>query len=203
MSAVVRPVGLLLAAGRGRRMGETKQLLPWPGADGRASTVVAVSFELVASFASPVYVVLDHEAERVMAALPVDAFTVVRGDADADQSTSVRVGLDAIRAAGHRAPVLLHLADHPGVRCETIAALLAHASRDPTRAVVPVFEGRGGHPTIVPERLVEPLASNRLPAGLRAFWRDNPDAVSRVPVDDPGVRRDLDTPDDYRAASDA
>ena len=41
----IRPIGILLAAGRGRRMGCVKQLLPWPEASS-ASTLVETCFRL-------------------------------------------------------------------------------------------------------------------------------------------------------------
>ena len=63
---------------------------------------------------------------------------------------------------------------------------------------VPSFEGFGGHPV-----LLEPPAIQRIrflaPAmPLRMLLPEFGPQVVRVPVDDPGVRANVDTEDDYR-----
>ena len=65
------------------------------------------------------------------------------------------------------------------------------------RVVLPTHRGRRGHPALVGSGLTEAIA--RIPAGegLRHLWHADPQLVCEVPVEDPGVLLDLNTPEDY------
>ena len=66
-----RPIGVLLAAGRGRRLGGTKQLLEWPpGAVG--TTLVAAAFDAIAAACARMVVVLGHEHMHMAGMLTPD-----------------------------------------------------------------------------------------------------------------------------------
>lgn len=204
-SSPPRPAGVLLAAGRSRRMGSTKQLLPVPDpfGDGGAPMIVR-SFDLLAGVCGGrIVVVMGHDAEAVAAALEPRSFTRAASDPDADMLVSVRAGLSRAADAfpGARA-YWLHLADHPFVRSETLEAVLAEfESRAGRVAVLPTHGGRGGHPALIPAGLVADILSWRGEGGLRAFWLRHPERIARVEVNDPGVIHDLDTPQQYGAAT--
>ncbi len=105
---------------------------------------------------------------------------------------SIAAGLAALRGRGVRA-ALVWPVDHPLVTGDTIAALVAAAA--PERIVVPVLAGRGGHPTafgvdVWPELAIASTARDVIAAV--------PARVVRLAVSDPGVRIDVDTPDDLR-----
>ena len=55
-----RRIGVILAAGRGGRMGGKKQLTPWPGADG-SKPLVAASYDAIRSICDDMVVVLGHD----------------------------------------------------------------------------------------------------------------------------------------------
>ena len=63
-----RILGVLLAAGRGRRMGGAKQFQPWPTVSG-SQPLVAASFDAVCGVCDEMIVVLGHRAEEVAALL--------------------------------------------------------------------------------------------------------------------------------------
>jgi len=56
------------------------------------------------------------------------------------------------------------------------------------------------HPRVAPATLESILAVAGTDGGLRQFWIDHPDLCVRLPVDDPAVVRDLDTPDQWPGA---
>ena len=93
-------VGILLAAGRGRRMGQTKQLMPWPP-DSASGTVVEAAFDCIATHCTSMIVVTGHDAEAVAHALRPRAFEQVRSDPDVDLMKSIALGL---QHAQHVAP---------------------------------------------------------------------------------------------------
>jgi molybdenum cofactor cytidylyltransferase len=205
MTAISNDVfsGVLLAAGRARRMGAVKQILPVMTDSGSAVPMVAAAFDLLAPFCGDrVVVVTGHEAASVAAALSPRAFILASSDPDADMFHSVRAGLERARRAFPRASACwLHLADHPFVLPQTAAALRRAFDEDADRAIMPEHHARGGHPAIIPARTVDEILAWNGDGGLRAFWLAHPDRRRRLACDDPGTIRDIDTPDDYRGAT--
>jgi len=200
--STIRPVGVLLAAGRARRMGRTKQLLPWPGASPAStqSTVVGASFDLIAPECRSMITVLGHDADDVARALEPRAFHSAHSDPDADLMASIRRGLECACTNEPGAPVMLHLADHPGVRRDTVRAILAASREHPNRAIIGTVHGKGGHPVFVPAAILPEILAWSGNGGLRRFWEDHPDQCARIELDDPALVRDLDHPADYQSA---
>jgi molybdenum cofactor cytidylyltransferase len=189
----VRLGAVVPAAGRSRRMGADKILLPFAGAT-MLETVVG---KLAAAGVVRTVAILRPdlvEAERVVRS--AGAEVVVNPDPDQEMIVSIRLGIE--RLEGSVDAFFVWPADHPAVRPATLALLADAASRD--RAVIPVFRGRRGHPAVVGTGLVADIA--RLPAdgGLRQLWRSRPDAVRELAVDDPGVLENLDDPEAYERA---
>jgi molybdenum cofactor cytidylyltransferase len=191
-------IGVLLAAGRSRRMGRLKQLLPWPPVDGERP-LVAAAFDAIAPACCAMVVVVGHEAESVLAALGDRTFQSVRVSSDAEMIASVKAGLSTALAIHPTADVLLHPADHPEVCRETIEFLIRASAEQAGRAVMPEHDGQGGHPVVIPAEMVYGILDFAGAGGLRQYWLDHPDACVRLPVDDPGVILDLDVPSDYVA----
>ena len=186
------PIGVLLAAGRGRRLGGRKQFYPWPTADGEVP-LVAAAFDAVAGVCKKMIVVLGHCSDEVAAALGERDYQPVQSDPDAAMFESIRAGLQASLQEDSEARVLLHPADHPGVELATLVQLLALSREHPNRAIMPEFEGRGGHPVLIPAELAEILQTADCPQGLGRYWGEHPDACLRMSVTDSRVVRDIDT----------
>ena len=186
-----RILGVLLAAGRGRRMQGAKQFEPWPTAEG-TKPLVAASFDAVQGVCDEMIVVLGHRANEVATLLASRSFHPVISDADAPMFESIRSGLRAACSLDSRASVLLHPGDHPEVSAATLSSLLENSREYRQRAVIPEYCGQGGHPALIPSPLIELVLGTDCPHGLRQFWMDNPDHCQRIPVDDPSVIRDVD-----------
>ena len=182
--------GVLLAAGRGRRMGGRKQLTPWPP-DAPTSTLVATAFDALAAQCEAMVVVVGHLAAAVHDALGTRAYLSVDADPDAPMFESIRAGLAAVPAGRS---VLLHPADHPMIPPAVGRAIAAAAT--PAHAVMPEINGRGGHPVWIPAAIVGQLRGAEAPDGLRGWWRDHPGCVRRVAVADDVILHDIDEPAD-------
>src|SRR5690242_12709859 len=93
-------------------------------------------------------VVVGAHGDRVRAAIPRDPRIAVANNPDylLGQLSSIKVGLEALSA--DCAAVIVHLCDHPTVKPETFAALVAQyrATRKPI--VVARHDGRRGHPVL-------------------------------------------------------
>jgi molybdenum cofactor cytidylyltransferase len=190
-----RRIGVILAAGRGGRMGGRKQVTEWPGPDG-LKPLVAASYDAVRPICDEMVVVLGHIAEAVVAALAERPFHRAESDPDAPMYESIRAGLRAALRIDSSAIAVLHPSDHPEVSPPTLQALSDWSLKRPVQAIVPEFKARGGHPVLIPPKICAVLLEADCPNGLGQFWLDHPELCVRVSIDDPTIIRDIDSPAD-------
>ena len=188
-------IGVILAAGRGSRMGGSKQLTLWPTPAGRIP-LVAAAYDAVRLICDEMVVVLGHEADTVASALGERAFRRAKSNPETPMFESIREGLRAARRIDPNRIVVLQPGDHPEVARNTLLALHTWSCWRPFQAIVPEYGGRGGHPILIPPSIASHILAADCPAGLGQFWLDNPNLCVRVPVDDPSILRDIDTPND-------
>jgi len=190
----LRVAAVILAAGASRRMGSPKALLPVAGTTFLARLVVTHR----SAGADPIVVVLGPDAERVTDAVDLGAVRIVRNpEPDSGPLASLRIGMGALDPEPDC--LLMQPVDHPLVRPETVAHLIRLVLDGPHAILIPTYAGRRGHPTLFARRLFPALRAAPLDQGARAVIRGNPHEMREVPVDDPGVRADVDTPADYQA----
>lgn len=188
---------LVLAAGRSRRMGTPKALLPWR-ADGTCVIRCAVE-SLIMEAQGGVYITVGEDAAAVANALAGVAYHEIGVDGRAEQLDSLRAGLERLeRESRSVTQVLVHPADHPVVHAATVRAILDEAREN--AAVMPEYGGKGGHPVLIPRSLWEEIARWRGEGGLAQYWRENPQKRVRVPVEDEAVVLTMNTPVEYAAA---
>ena len=184
-------------------MGGGKQLVDWPAAGG-VKPLVAAAFDAVAPVCDTVIVVVGHDAAAVCEAITPREFRAVESDPDGPMFDSICAGLHTARQIDPQADLLLHPGDHPEVARATLDALIQAtcdvSSGQPVRAVMPEYQGRGGHPVLIPAALIDEILNYPGPGGLRQLWLDRPGLCMRLPVNDPTVVRDIDTPADYPGA---
>jgi molybdenum cofactor cytidylyltransferase len=87
------------------------------------------------------------------------------------------------------------LVDHPLVDRGTIDALVARLA--PGRIIVPVHDGRRGHPVIFAADLFDEILGLSSDQGLNTVVRRQPERVVEVFVENAGVLRDIDTPEQF------
>jgi molybdenum cofactor cytidylyltransferase len=190
-----RYIGVILAAGRGRRMGRTKQLVSWPTSAGDVPLIVA-AYEAIQPNCNDMVVVLGSEAEEVAAALGNRQFTRITGNSEAPMFESIRIGICAALKIDPTATIVLQPGDHPDVAPSTLKILADWSRQRPGQAIIPEYRGRGGHPVLIPPAIAAMLIDADCPTGLGEFWTTHPELCWRVPVDDAGVLRDIDTLED-------
>ena len=194
MSAAATGVSaILLAAGAGSRFGGGKLLAPF-----RGRSLIGVSLANLAD--APVdetVVVVGDDARRLRAACePYGVAVVENPDWAQGQSTSVRVGLEALGPEALAAVVLL--ADQPLVGAGAVRRLV-EAFEGGAEVAVATYGGRPRNPVLfsrgVWPMLVAELAGDE---GARPFLRRHPELVVRVPCDGVGDPADVDTAEDLR-----
>jgi molybdenum cofactor cytidylyltransferase len=194
-----RLFAVIPAAGRSRRMGRPKLLLPLG-----TTTIIGRLLETLTAAEIEAFVLVrpDDEALRAEAA-GCGAVVVQPDDPPAEMRISVEHLLRAIdeqRNPRSDDGWLLIPGDHPLLSPATLQKLTAIWMKSPTQIVLPTFNARRGHPTLFPWSLA--AAVQELPAdvGINHLVRRHPQMVSEVTVDDPTVVLDIDTPADYEHA---
>lgn len=182
---------IVLAAGQSRRMGRDNKLLAV--IDGKAM-VARVVDAVLASPARPVVVVLGHQAEMVRAVLSGrDVTFVVNPDYAEGLSTSLRTGIAALPPDADGA--LVCLGDMPNVKPEHVDRLIAAFNPTEGRAIcVPTKDGKRGNPVLWAARFFPEMKTVAGDVGAKHLIGEHADLVRDVPIDDPGVLLDIDTP---------
>jgi molybdenum cofactor cytidylyltransferase len=184
---------IVLAAGRSRRMGAHKLLLPLGDRPLLAHVVAAAC----ASTADPVIVVLGHEAARVAAALPPGRQRViVNPDYREGMSTSLRVGLAAVPPQASGALILL--GDQPLITPALVERMLGVAQESPDSIIAASYDGRRGNPVYFPRAYFGELEGVTGDEGGRSVIERHRDTLRLVEIANAAAALDTDSPDDYR-----
>ena len=185
---------IVLAAGRSRRMGTQKLLLPVGG----RPVIARVVDELLQCALERVVVVLSPSGAPLRQALSGrNVEFVLNPAADSEMLDSLRCGLRAL--AEECDQVLVMPADHPGLSAAVVNRLI-EAARDSSRGIlVPVWQRRRGHPLLLATRYREELLCRYDSVGLRGLLGAHPDDVLEVESPTPAILQDLDTLAEYAA----
>jgi CTP:molybdopterin cytidylyltransferase MocA len=189
-------VPIILAAGSGRRMGRTKALL-------RFGPRTALSLVLEAcreGGAAEPLVVLGHDADAVRTSLGASARPFVNPEfARSGPAASLQVGLDHLPAEA--GAFLLFPVDYPLVSAQVVRALLDRwppARAAGRRIVVPSYEMQRGHPVLFDRSLEAELRGLGPDEPIRRVVREHEAEVEHVVVNEPAVRMEMNTPEEYR-----
>ena len=187
--------GLVLAAGMARRMGSTKQLLPF----GDRTILQTVVDTLSGADLAGVVVVLGHDADAVRESLHGQPVLCCVNDAYREgMFSSVLCGLHHLPADADA--VLIALGDQPQIELKVVQAVVRAYRGGDRGIVIPISGGKRGHPVLINlSRYRDEILSLSGDEGLKPVMRGHPQDTLEVPVDDEGILRDLDTPEDYRS----
>jgi molybdenum cofactor cytidylyltransferase len=195
--------GLILAAGDSSRMGRDKALLPWPpqaaGSAPSNETFLSAAIRSLASVTEFVLVVVGkNEAALAPIIYAQGASLVVNRDPDRGQFSSLQVGLHEVLNHGRDAATVT-LVDRPPVSAATIKALLDafEVADHNIWSVVPEFAGKHGHPYLVGREMIAAFLRGPATAVTRDIEHEHEEHIQYVPVDDPMVVRNINTPEDY------
>ena len=189
---MARIVGLLLAAGQGRRFGGDKLLQPL--ADG-TPVAVAAARALKAACADSI-AVLRPEQDALAALLEAEGLRVVRcAAARSGMGHSLAAGVAASRDARGW---LVALADMPCISVATLQAV-AELIGGGAALAAPRYAGRRGHPVGFAARWRGALLALEGDEGARAILQQSRFLLHVLETDDPGVLQDVDSPADLAA----
>jgi CTP:molybdopterin cytidylyltransferase MocA len=183
---------IILAAGSSTRMGEFKPLLSIGPRTLLGHTVSLFQESGIEDIA----VVTGHQSRDLIQELDrYPCRSVLNANFSDGMLSSVQVGVETLDTAIDA--FFLLPVDIPLVRRHTIHKLLEAMDQDPHALVFyPEYQTRRGHPPLIRRDLAAAILSSDVQGGLRALLRKYRQKSRNVPVDDPFILLDADTPED-------
>ncbi len=182
-------VGILLAAGSASRFGSNKLLHPLltgvPIAVTAARNLRAILPRCVA--------VVRPGADELAGLLRAEGLEVVVC-ANADEGMGASLAC-AAAAAGEAGGYMIALADMPYIRASSLAAIRDAIAGGPA-LVAPYFRTHRGHPVGIAGRFRAELLAASGDEGAKKLLERHAAELVKIPIGDPGVIRDVDTPAD-------
>ncbi len=195
--------GVILAAGESSRMGRDKALLPWPphpASPAQSETFLSATIRLFLSHTDVVLVVVGkNEAALSPIVYANGASLVVNPDPARGQFSSLQVGLQEVMNRG-RDTAMITPVDRPPVQLETIEKLETAFNQAIAKrkwAVIPEYQGKHGHPILIGREMLGEFLKAPETSNAREVERAHEGDIQYVPVDDPLIAFNIDTPEQY------
>lgn len=186
---------VILSGGESRRMGSPKALLPYQGRpflehllEVTLQPQIGVRRVVLGAHAGPI-------AKEVL--LSADEI-VINEDWEKGQLSSIQAALRSLPAGTDG--MLLCLIDHPLVSMTLLHELMESFYKSGKAIVLPVFEGRRGHPVIFSAALYEELLKAPMELGARAVVWAHRGEIEEVQTNEEGCVLNLNDPDTLQRA---
>jgi molybdenum cofactor cytidylyltransferase len=180
-------------------MGRDKALLPWPPSS-LADTFLSATIRLFFPRVDVVLVVVGNNKNALAPVIYANgASLVVNPDPARGQFSSLRVGLQEVRNRGRDA-AMVTLVDRPPVLAATLETLQSAFQQAITRrkwAVIPEYNGKHGHPILLANEMLEAFLEAPETSNGREVEHIHQSQIEYVPVDDPLVALNVNTPEQY------
>jgi|GEM_PF-347993 len=189
---------ILLAAGKGSRMGIQKQLLNWSG-----DTLLEESINEILQLnkIDELTIVLGHNAVRIKDKIKnfenEKVNIVINKNYDNGMHTSIRAGIkDMDPKIKH---IMIALGDQPLIDKKLFSDIIDRYLSVDKECLVPVYKGKRGHPVIIKRDFLErEIDGIDGPGGLRKLIKERPEKIFFYEIDKEEVIIDLDYYDEYK-----
>lgn len=181
---------VITAAGMSSRMGDFKPMLKM----GSLSVVLRIIANFQQAGVFPIVLVSGYRADELEKHVSGQGVICVRNDnyQDSEMIDSAAIGLNYILNKCSR--TFITPVDIPLFTVNTVKKLMGRNAG----IVKPVCNGKAGHPVLLSCRIIPELLAEGKECGLnKAMLKFRAD-TDYVEVDDEGVLKDADTPEDYR-----
>ena len=183
---------LILAAGQSKRMGQPKMLLPW----GKTTVLGQVIHTFRAAGVEDLLIITGGARDQVEALVADSARTRFNPNyARGEMLSSLQAGLADLRPEVEA--VLIGLGDQPQVQERSVRLVVEEYIKSGASLIVPSFQMRRGHPWLVARPHWDEILHIAPPETLRDFLHHHANDIRYVEIDDPGILKDLDTPQEY------
>jgi molybdenum cofactor cytidylyltransferase len=183
---------IILAAGESKRMGRPKMLLPFNG-----STMIATVLKNVSgSKADKVLVVLGAGKDAVAGNISKFKIKCCYNENYRDgMLSSVKCGFKNL-PSDYKAAMVFQ-GDQPFIGNDVINTIIEAYLSSKNGIVIPVFDGKRGHPILIDRKYNLEIEKLSPEIGLRELTLRFHDDVLEVKTEEPGILRDFDTYKEY------
>jgi molybdenum cofactor cytidylyltransferase len=194
--------GVILAAGESTRMGRDKALLPWPPGTPGTQTFLSAAILALCPFTEAVVVVAGKNAANLAGIVSENGASLIQNPAsERGQFSSLQIGLHEVLARGCNAAMIMPV-DRPPLSAATLQKL--HASFALALSlglwgVAPENDGEHGHPLLAGRKLIEAFLGASSASNARDIKRAHAQYIEYIPVPDPLVNANVNTPEEYAA----
>lgn len=187
--------GLILAAGKSQRMGQPKLFLPL-GETGEKCLIERVLAAVNKSKIDRAYLVVRPEDEFLPSlAQAYNVEIVVNPEPERGMLSSIITGINNLPKEAEA--VIIFLGDQPGISSSVVDLLIVGYRLKEKGIVLPVFQGKRGHPVLIDLKYRQEIETCPPEIGLRFLIHQHSEDILEIPVNEPGILYDIDTPEDY------
>jgi len=186
---------VILAAGKGSRMGNIKQLLPYKD----SNLLQHVIYQALNSKGSRVYCVLGANANIILKTVIGEQVTFIRNpNWESGLSSSIVVAVNHFKnLEKFPSAVLVMLADQPNVGSNFINKLIDLYQINENQIIASAYGNKNGVPAIFPNLYFEDLLNLKGDKGARLFLKSNQENVLAITPEYLEILNDIDSQEDY------
>ena len=187
----MQTAAVIVAAGMSSRMGDFKPMLNIGS--------ISIAQRIVATFhqvnINRIVVITGYNALQLERHLANQGLIFLRNEqyASTQMFDSAKIGLSYLRDKCDR--ILFTPVDIPLFTALTVEALLSSEAE----LACPVCNGKTGHPLLIASSIVDTILSDCGEEGMQGAISRCGTEMKYIPVEDPGILHDADTPEDYAA----
>jgi len=186
---------VILSGGASRRMGSPKALLSYQGRPFLEHLLDVARHPKIGARR----VVLGADAEPIAKEINLASDEIViNSDWEKGQLSSIQAALKSLPRDTDG--LILFLIDHPLISSLLVDELIETFYTSRKSIVLPVYEGRRGHPVIFSSNLYEDLMKAPLETGARSVVWERPGEVQIMQTNEEGCVLNLNDPDTLRKA---
>ena len=185
---------ILLAAGQSKRMlGENKLTKDVKG----IPLIKCALNNILKSHVNEIVIVLGYENETIEKIIDKTSRIkfVFNSNFETGMASSIKKGINNLSEKTDA--FFISLGDMPSISYNTYNHLIKY-NKD-KKVIVPLFKGQKGNPVLFPKSFEEKLLSIQGDFGAKRILEINKKEVFNLEINDPGIIKDLDIPNDFNS----
>ncbi len=187
-----RLAAIILAAGESSRMTAFKPLLK-VGSNTITERLISIYLDIHID----VFLVTGYRSDNLRKAVQNWNITIIENkDYSRGMFSSIQCGAKSLNTLYNA--FFVHPVDIPLVRPSTIKRLINIYNERADSIIYPIFDGKRGHPPLIPYKLKDAIQHPGDIGGLREYLELYNDSAVEVSTPDHFILQDIDTDDDYR-----